>query len=259
MWNRKKILAERGFKPLLTIADMREAIREVRERGEDPYYPTDYANQVKLIFETIFAHQKPRFDLSEIQETSICPKGCKIGKMVKDHLNLRAMVDQLIAENQPQSEIINLLAGRGFAGVNPANVTRHKPHLTIPIQPKETLLVTKRDPEQHRVDSPEYVQVLVPRSIADKLRKHAPSEIVSEAIQNLQEEIKRLRAIDPDKAATIPRWHDLMIKYEAELRLWTVLLASLKDQTGNTQATWSDMMRAFEKKDKKDSGENQAK
>lgn len=239
----------------MRISDIREAIREIRERGEDPYYPTDHADKARALFETISAHKKPRFDLSEIQETSRCPKGCKIGKMVKDHLNLRAMVDQLIAENQPQSEVINLLAGRGFAGVNPANVTRHKPHLTIPIQPRETLLVTKRDPEQHRVDSPEYVQVLVPRSIADKLKRHMPSEIVSESIQHLQEEIVRLRAIPPDKAATIPQWHPLLIKYEAELRLWTVLLASLKDTTGNTQASWSDMMRAFEKKN----GESQSK
>src|SRR5205807_2038418 len=86
---------------------------------------------------TIFAFDTPRIiTMTEADSvrTSDCPPQCKIGKALKDRLNILANVDQLIAENHPQTTVIQTLLNAGVGGVNRANVTRHKQHLLIAIE-----------------------------------------------------------------------------------------------------------------------------
>ena len=186
--------------------------------------------------------------------TSQCPGQCKIGTALKDRLNVLANVDQLIAENHPQETVIQTLRNAGVMGVNRANVTRHKQHLLIAIEPKEKEKVVAEGSPQHRMDSPEFT-ITVPKGLG--ISKAQVKEMLANfnTRERLLSQISRIESyldfLDTDAGQKVPNAHGHRAKYLDIYKNYLAVLSSMRDATtGESEMNWNEFFKRLNAKDK---------
>lgn len=174
---------------------------------------------------------------------SNCPGKCGASKAGKFHPNLLKDLDMLIAEGIPITAVSEAMTSKfkrccdvhpeGF-DINYNVIYRHKAHLVVPIQTKqEQLEFTKKDPQQSKIMSPEFVQVttIIRRKDVDKFRKIDVKANLNERLQSIENEMtiidERLAQIPATDTEKYMSLHGLKLKYTAEYRLINGLISSL--------------------------------
>lgn len=252
-WDLWDKLKEQRVKEVLglRLRDMEDAVAEVRAKGENPYLRPIYGTSPFIPIA-----RKLLMTEDTTKPTSSCggEKGtpCKVSKVLKNHPNVLASVDQMIKERHKLNDIISYLDNQGFKGFNKMNLSRHaNQHLLEPLDPKPSEISVKGDPSQRRIDSPE-LTITIPKGIGINREEVKKMLTNFDSREKLFAQLTRLEGwidyLDSSEGQKVPNAMGHRKNYLDLYKNYIAVIASMKDATGESTMDWDEFFRRMNNK-----------